>query len=214
MSLCYHGKLCFGRVIENVIKYDLYVKFPWIFAHNIQICAKFSCKNFTDVCLPVFWVLRHYTWGAFFVDILENQFACVRVSFRLPLYILRILIIVSAADCMERLISECVKWDDEHCSWHSECFTLLSVPTVKISKSKMAAAAILENRKIAISRPQFDRFRRNLTQWCSFALALMQTEIPVTSEKSNSEIGCLPYFHTWCGLSANLECMSEIFCMR
>jgi len=24
-----------------------------------------------------------------------------------------------------------------------------------------------------------------------------------------SEIGCLPYFHTWCGLSANLECMSE-----
>jgi len=23
------------------------------------------------------------------------------------------------------------------------------------------------------------------------------------------EIGCLPYFHTWCGLSANLECRSE-----
>jgi len=22
-----------------------------------------------------------------------------------------------------------------------------------------------------------------------------------------SHIGCLPYFHTWCGLSANLECM-------
>jgi len=33
-----------------------------------------------------------------------------------------------------------------------------------------------------------------------------------------SEIGCLPYFHTWCGLSANLECMSEMMsemcCMR
>jgi len=27
-----------------------------------------------------------------------------------------------------------------------------------------------------------------------------------------SEIGCLPYFHTWYGLSANLECMSEILC--
>jgi len=26
------------------------------------------------------------------------------------------------------------------------------------------------------------------------------------------EIGCLPYFHTWCGLSANLECMSEMCC--
>ena len=25
-----------------------------------------------------------------------------------------------------------------------------------------------------------------------------------------SQIVCLPYFHTWCGLSANLECMSEM----
>ena len=25
-----------------------------------------------------------------------------------------------------------------------------------------------------------------------------------------SEIGCLLYFHTWCGLSANLEYMSEM----
>jgi len=29
-----------------------------------------------------------------------------------------------------------------------------------------------------------------------------------------SEIECLPYFHTWCGLSANLECMSEMCCTR
>jgi len=28
------------------------------------------------------------------------------------------------------------------------------------------------------------------------------------------EIGCLPYLHTWCGVSANLECMSEMFCTR
>ena len=27
-------------------------------------------------------------------------------------------------------------------------------------------------------------------------------------------IGCLPYFHTWCGLSANLERMSEMCCTR
>ena len=27
-------------------------------------------------------------------------------------------------------------------------------------------------------------------------------------------IGCLPYFHTWCGLSANLECRSEMCCTR
>ena len=24
----------------------------------------------------------------------------------------------------------------------------------------------------------------------------------------------VPYLHTWCGLSANLECMSEMGCMR
>jgi len=29
-----------------------------------------------------------------------------------------------------------------------------------------------------------------------------------------SVVGCLPYFHTWCGLSANLECMSEMCCSR
>jgi len=28
-----------------------------------------------------------------------------------------------------------------------------------------------------------------------------------------SHTGCLPYFHTWCGLSANLECRSEMCCM-
>ena len=28
------------------------------------------------------------------------------------------------------------------------------------------------------------------------------------------QIGCLPYFHTWCGPSANLECRSEMCCTR
>jgi len=27
-------------------------------------------------------------------------------------------------------------------------------------------------------------------------------------------MGCLPYFHTWCGLSANLGCRSETCCTR
>jgi len=31
---------------------------------------------------------------------------------------------------------------------------------------------------------------------------------------SVSQIGCLPYFHTWCGLSANLECRSETCCAQ
>jgi len=29
-----------------------------------------------------------------------------------------------------------------------------------------------------------------------------------------SQIGCVPYFHTWCGLSANLGCISETCCTR
>ena len=29
-----------------------------------------------------------------------------------------------------------------------------------------------------------------------------------------SHIGCLPYFHAWCGLSANLGCRSETCCTR
>jgi len=31
---------------------------------------------------------------------------------------------------------------------------------------------------------------------------------------SVSQIGYLPYFYTWCGCSANLECMSEMCCKR
>jgi len=29
-----------------------------------------------------------------------------------------------------------------------------------------------------------------------------------------SQTGCLPYFHTWCGLSANFRCRSETCCTR
>ena len=34
------------------------------------------------------------------------------------------------------------------------------------------------------------------------------------AKPQQSEIRCLLYFHTWCGLSANLECMSEMCCTR
>jgi len=33
-------------------------------------------------------------------------------------------------------------------------------------------------------------------------------------QRSQMQIGCLPYFDTWCGLSANLECLSEMCCTR
>ena len=33
-------------------------------------------------------------------------------------------------------------------------------------------------------------------------------------ESQLSQIGCLPYFHTWCGLSANLRCRTETCSQR
>jgi len=58
---------------KRVIKYNLHVKFPRVFAYNVQICAKFCCTNFNDVC-QVFRILHHYTYylgGRFFVDKLK-----------------------------------------------------------------------------------------------------------------------------------------------
>jgi len=34
------------------------------------------------------------------------------------------------------------------------------------------------------------------------------------SQSQPSQIECLPYFYTWCGPSANLECRSEMWCTR
>jgi len=45
---------------------------------------------------------------------------------------------------------------------------------------------------------------------CDFYLSSSSLFFFVLAESQRSAIGCLPYFHTWCGLSANLECMSEI----
>jgi len=46
-----HGNVFLTRNWKHVIKYDFYVNFfLQIFAHSVQMCAKFSCKDFTDVC--------------------------------------------------------------------------------------------------------------------------------------------------------------------
>jgi len=47
---------------------------------------------------------------------------------------------------------------------------------------------------------------------CDFYLLSVFFSSPNLSMQS--QIGCLPYFDTRCGLSANLECMSEICCTR
>ena len=34
------------------------------------------------------------------------------------------------------------------------------------------------------------------------------------AQSQPSQIGCLPQFHTWCGLSANIRCRSDTCCTR
>ena len=36
----------------------------------------------------------------------------------------------------------------------------------------------------------------------------------IPRQSQRPQIGCLPYFHTWCGLSANLRCRSEMCSTR
>ena len=50
---------------------------------------------------------------------------------------------------------------------------------------------------------------------CGFYLLLLSIFFPrIISAVGDWIIGCLPYIHTRCGLSANLECMSEMCCTR
>jgi len=50
---------------------------------------------------------------------------------------------------------------------------------------------------------------------CGFYLLLLHLLLLFfLAYSQRSEIGCLPYFYTWRGLSANLECRSEMCCMR
>ena len=49
---------------------------------------------------------------------------------------------------------------------------------------------------------------------CDFDLSSFFFLLFFLAQSQRSAIGCLPYFHTWCGLSANLECMSEMCCTQ
>jgi len=48
----------------------------------------------------------------------------------------------------------------------------------------------------------------------SWALAHISSSIFSLDYSQPSQIGCLPYFHTWCGLNANLGCRCETCCTR
>jgi len=45
-----------------------------------------------------------------------------------------------------------------------------------------------------------------------FALWFLSFYLFFLALSQRPQIGCLPYFDTWCGLSANLECRSEMCC--
>ena len=47
---------------------------------------------------------------------------------------------------------------------------------------------------------------------CGFYFSSFFLFFLACSQRLQSE--CLPYFHTWCGLSVNLECKSEMCCAR
>ena len=51
-----------------------------------------------------------------------------------------------------------------------------------------------------------------------FALWFLSIFLPVfllfLASSQRPQIGCLPYFNTWCGLSANLKRMSQMCCTR
>jgi len=53
---------------------------------------------------------------------------------------------------------------------------------------------------------QHSRTRTYIFSSCGFFFLLFY----FLAHSQRSDIGCLPYFHTWCGLGANLECMSEM----
>jgi len=61
----------------------------------------------------------------------------------------------------------------------STVWTPISDKISRFQKFKMAAAAILKIRKIAISPQRNDRFLRNLVKWCSWAL-----QIPTANKNS------------------------------
>jgi len=53
---------------------------------------------------------------------------------------------------------------------------------------------------------------------CFYVYFLAFPSLPFLPESPNlsgrPQIGCLPYFYTWCGPSANLECRSKMCCTR
>jgi len=48
----------------------------------------------------------------------------------------------------------------------------------------------------------------------SSSIYLLSSSLYFLAYSQPSQTGCPPYFHTWCGLSANVECISEMCCTQ
>ena len=63
-------------------------------------------------------------------------------------------------------------------------------------------------------RPSHWALAHILVSSCGFFFLLPIFYFLFIAYSQPSQMGCLPYFHAWCGLSANLGCRSETCCTR
>jgi len=83
----------------------------------------------------------------------------------------------------------------------------------QVYSSLSPTAALLEQFFIQL-RVQFRPWQTRLIQTIIFSSCGFFFVSFFLASSQPSQIGCLPYFLTWCGLSANFRCRSETCCMR
>jgi len=74
-----------------------------------------------------------------------------------------------------------------------------------------ASSSVRQPNFAALNRGRYLCSAGRPSRW---ALAHISSSIFFLASSQLSQIGCLPYFHTWCGLSANLGCRFETCCRR
>ena len=94
-----------------------------------------------------------------------------------------------------------------------ECTTNVWLVTVADYSRPRIAPAIAEDCPILVVLlwPSYGIRQAIMFLPCGFFFYLLFSFLVYSQP---SQIGCLPYLHTWCGLSANLGCRSETCCTR
>ena len=99
-----------------------------------------------------------------------------------------------------------IKWLLKWRQW-CEC----SVLTVFLGVLTAACIIIVLYIIFIMARPPYVIGQASIFLSCGFFFFLLLFFLTYSQP---SEIGYLPYFHTWCSLSVNLECRSEMCCTR